>query len=139
MVVIWSLRPVSVSFCWLPSADILLVISLKAYFLTKVQACTSSSSLMYLLPLTLLLNACPLIPCHIGHHDFSMLFFSQSRLSLKHLSPKLFLLPQRVAPSKLPDAPSLPPSVLCPWVTSSADVDVIITSMPTTFKILIYC
>lgn len=46
---------------------------------------------------------------------------------------------QSVAPSKLPRVPSPPPSVLCPWVTSSADVNVIITSVPATFKIRIYC
>lgn len=84
------------------STNVLLVPSLKVLFLTKVQACTSwmiLSSLIYLLPSTLLLNVCPLIPCSTGHKDFSMLFFC-FRLFLKHLSPKLFLPPQGVVFSK---------------------------------------
>lgn len=71
-----------------------------------------------------------------------MTFLCSCSLSLD-FSPasltKLFLPLQSVAPSKLPSVPSPPPSVLCPWVTSSADVDVIITSVPAIFKILIYC
>lgn len=80
------------------------------------------------------LNVCPLIPCSIGHKDFSMLFLFHSRLSLKHLSPKLFLPPQCVAFSKGIASPST--SVLCPWVTSPADVYVIITSIQLPLKYL---
>lgn len=132
-----SLRPVSVCSWWLFFADILLVPSLKVYFLTKVQACTSSSSsLMYLLPLTPLLNACPLIPCSIGHEDFSMLFFFQSRLPQvpfpKAFPPtsrcsllKRYSFPSTLSPLSLGD--------LSCWCVCNYYL------YPTTFKILIYC
>lgn len=132
-----SLRPVSVRSWWLLFVDMLCVQSLKVYFLTKVQTCTSWMILalsMYLLPLIPVLNACPLTPCSIGHKDFFMLFRFQSRLSLKCLSSKLFLPPHGVAFSKGIAAP--PSSLLCPWVTSPADVYEIITSIQLPLKYL---
>lgn len=66
---------------------------------------------------------------------FCALFLSASAFSQASL-PKAFPPTSKCRPSKLPGLPSPLSSVLCPWVTSSADVHVVITSMQLPLKCL---